>query len=1383
MSFVEHLKDLEAKGLEVWLEGDQLRYRAPRDLLTPQLLTAFKQHKDEICALLRHSSAEPVLYPLSHSQRALWFLHHLAPDSAAYNGGFAVRIRSRVDMPALQRAFQALVDRHAALRTTFPRHHREPVQAIHPHQPLCFEQVEAAQWEWDDLTGRVSAACEQPFHLEVGPVMRVALFTRAVDDHILLLTLHHIACDGWSLWLLLDELGMLYQAHQRGTAASLPAAELSYKDYVRWQHQMLASPRGEQLWAYWQRQLAGELPVLNLPTDRPRPPVQTYHGASYPFTLPAVLTERLRILSQAEHTTLYTTLVAAFQVLLHRYTGQEDILLGAPFAGRSHADFTEIVGDVTNPVVLRGSCAGNPSFQAFLTHMQQTVLEALAHEDFPFALLVERLQVVRDPSRSPLFQVMFNFQQPQRFREVAALWGAHEPGVQVAWGGLILEPFALAQQEGQLDLTLEMIESPTTLAGVFKYNADLFDATTMARMAGHFRTLLAGIVAHPDHRITALPLLTEDEQQQLFVTWNSTHTDYPHDKRLPQLFDDQVQRTPQAVAVMFGAQQLTYRQLQTRADALAGRLRQAGVGRHDLVGLCVDRSLEMLVGLLGILKAGAAYLPLDPAHPQKRLAFILQDAGVRVLVTHTEVLAKLPLNSLAPPACDPSPHKQSMAASPLRIVYVAPQQGTRANGVSPAQRDAVPPDELAYVIYTSGSTGTPKGVEIPHRAVVNFLTSMAREPGMTAHDTMLAVTTLAFDIAGLELFLPLIVGGRVVIAPPEVVIDGWQLAQLLRESGATLMQGTPATWRLLIEAGWPGEPHLKMLCGGEALPPELARALLPRGESLWNMYGPTETTIWSTISRVTSADHITLGRPIANTEAYVLSPALQPVPIGVPGELYLGGAGLARGYRHRPDLTTQRFLPHPWRQGAEAQLYKTGDIVAYAPDGQLRYLGRADHQVKIRGYRIELSEVETALSRHPAVRDVVVMARDVAPGDTQLVAYLVADQEPALSTQALRTFLQEELPSYMIPALFLMLDAMPLNPSGKIDRQVLPLPVPSRPELDTAYRPPQTLTETTLVEIWAAVLGVDKVSVEDNLFALGGHSLTAVHLAAELYNRLSMRLPVAAFFQYPTIRELGRYVESFQRGMTFTNGAPDSSAQGPSVTLPLHKTDTHGADASDPRDVERPREHLLGGIKNRLLQLCARVAPLTLRPMFHRWRGVKLGSNVYIGYDAILETSYPWLISIGNDSGIGIRGIIIGHFAGMETVSLKRGEVSVEIGDNVWIGPGVLILPNVKIGDGAVVAAGSTVTASIPAGTFAQGNPAKPIARCGIPLYGTSYAEFIKHLEPLEADFTLSNCQAQDHATSSNVREPQAASSRDQRLQGAAYTHDVRSSRAPWGRS
>jgi amino acid adenylation domain-containing protein len=1334
MSFVEGLKDLEAKGLELWLEDDRLRYRAPKEILTPQILTELKQHKADICKLLSDSTPGPVLYPLSHSQRSLWFLHQLAPESAAYNVGFAARVRSAIDVPALRRAFQELIMRHATLRTTFSKRGPDPVQEIHEQQQLCFEQIDASQWAWNELTTRVSDAYKRPFNLEVGPVLRVHLFTRATDDHVLLLTVHHIVCDAWSLWLLLDELQVLYPAQQQGSAAALPTPALSYKDYVRWQNQMLASPEGERLWAYWQRQLAGELPVLNLPTDRPRPPVQTYKGASHAFKLTAELTERLRRLGQAEGATLYMTLVAAFQVLLHRYTGQEEILLGCPTSSRSQTDFTGIVGDFMNPVVLRGSCTAHPNFKAFLAQVRQTVLDALAHQDFPFALLVERLQLDRDASRSPIFQVLFNLLRPQQFREVAELWGAGEAGEQVAWGGVSLEPFALAQQEGQLDLTLEMIEGQASLFGLFKYNPDLFDATTIEHMVNHFQILLEGIVAHPDQRISALPLLTAQEYHQLIVQWNETQTDYPRDKGIHQLFEDQVRRTPEAIAAVCAEQSCTYRQLNARADALARRLRDSGVEQHALVGLCVGRSLEMLVGLLGILKAGAAYLPLDPYYPQKRLDFILQDAGTTVLVTQPEVLSKGPFNTTTPQAHNSSTKGYGLDGSNLSIVHFGLHQVAHANMAIHGHAGEVQPDNLAYVIYTSGSTGMPKGVQIPHRAVVNFLTSMAREPGMTEQDTMLAVTTLSFDIAGLELLLPLTVGGRVVIAQREVAIDGWKLAELLRNSGATVMQATPATWRLLIESGWQGQPGLKMLCGGEALPPELVRALLPRGSNLWNMYGPTETTIWSATSRVTSADQITIGRPIANTELYVLDEDLQPVPIGVPGELYIGGDGLARGYLHRLDLTTQRFVAHPFSKTPGARLYKTGDIVAYTPDGQLRYLGRADRQVKIRGYRIELSEVEAAISRHPAVSAVVVMARDLAPGDKQLVAYVVADKEHRLSTHALRNALQAELPDYMVPAIFVALEQFPLTPSGKIDWNALPVPVQRRLESEAAYCSPQTLTETILGEVWSAVLSLERVSVEDNLFHLGGHSLTCVQLASEISKRLSIQLPVATFFQHPTIRELSKVIESLQDAVN-----PEPAAQGKmekyaSETSGFHETRSYNSRSSDYREFARPRDTLFGGIKNRILQLLARIAPLKLRATFHRLRGVNIGSNVYIGYDTIIETSYPWLVSIGNDSGIGIRGTIIGHFTGMEKASLKRGDFSVEIGDKVWVGPGVLILPNVKIGDSAVVAAGSTVTTSIPAGTFAQGNPAKPIAKCGIPLViGTSYEEFIRHLEPLEA--------------------------------------------------
>jgi amino acid adenylation domain-containing protein len=851
-------------------------------------------------------------------------------------------------------------------------------------------------------------------------------------------------------------------------------------------------------------------------------------------------------------------------------------------------------------------------------------------------------------------------------------------------------------------------------------------------MATHFQTLLKSIVARPEQSVSTLPLITASEQQQFLVEWNQTLTDYPRDKRVHQLFEEQTQRTPQAIAAVFADLSCTYHQLNARADALARRLRDSGAGKDELVGLCVERSLEMLVGLLGILKAGAAYLPLDPSYPKKRLELILRDAGATILVTQPEVLSKMPFNNVVRHAIY-SPEEHGLEGSSLSIVRLEAHEVNHEANTGNGHLDEAKPDNLAYVIYTSGSTGTPKGVQITHQAVVNFLTSMTREPGMTAQDVMLAVTTLSFDIAVLELLLPLTVGGRVVIVPRETAIDGWRLGELLRTSGATIMQATPATWRLLVDSGWEGRPDLKMLCGGEALPSELVRELLMRGSSLWNMYGPTETTIWSATSRVTSADRITIGKPIANTELYVLDESLQPVPIGVPGELYIGGDGVSPGYLHRWRLTAERFIPHPFRKDSGNRLYKTGDMVAYASDGQLRYLGRADRQVKLRGYRIELSEVEAAISRHSAVSAVVVVPRDIAPGGNQLVAYVVAAKERQLSTQALRNALQAELPDFMVPAIFVALEEFPLTPSGKIDWNALPAPAQEHLVSEEAYRSPGTPTEAILGEIWSAVLRLDRVSLDDNLFHLGGHSLTCVMLSSEISTRLSVRLPVSMFFQFPTIRELSKVVESLQHSSEtqhVTPGQTESHFQEPVGALEASR------DSSRPgphKEFVRPRETLLGGIKNRILQLLARIAPLTVRAHLHRMRGVNIGSNVYIGYDTIIETSYPWLVSIGNDSGIGLRGTVIGHFTGMEKASLTRGDFSVEIGDKVWVGPGVLILPNVKIGDQAVVAAGSIVTTSIPAGTFAQGNPAKPVAKCGIPLViGTSYDEFIKHLEPLD---------------------------------------------------
>jgi amino acid adenylation domain-containing protein len=1057
--------------------------------------------------LLRHKTRPAVSeLALSYGQQALWLTQQLAPESWAYNVLFAARIRSEVETMALQRAFQALLERHPILRTTYVMRHGRPERQIHTHLPVSFEVIDATACSEQALQNRLIEAARQPFDLEYGPLLRVRLFTRAATDHVLLLAIHHIAVDIFALGLLLEELRVLYPAAKAGIEAILPPLGRQYTDFVRWQAELLAGPEGERLWAYWQQQLTGELPELQLPTDWPRPPMPTNDGASHTFALGAKLTQQLKALMRAEGTTLYMTLLAAFYVLLHRYTGQEDLLVGTFTADRVRPEFRRIVGYFVNPVVVRATLRGNSSFRAFLGQVRQTVLEALKHQDFPFPLLVERLQPARHASRAPLFQVVFVLQQLYHQEEILQCFLPGITDVQIDFGGLVLEPFALPQQEGQFDLTLEMTQVEEALWGSLKYNTDLFDAPTIARMAGHFQMLLEGIVANPDTPLWALPLLPDAERQQLLVEWNKTVTaSPPTGSCVHQMFEAQVERTPDAVAVVFEDGQLTYRELHQRANQLAHHLRSLGVGPEVLVGLCVEPSLDMLVGLLGILKAGAAYVPLDPAYPKERLAFMLEDSQATVLVTQQRLLAGFPQH-----------RAQVVCLDMDRETVAAKDRGNPVSGVTGGN--------LAYVIYTSGSTGKPKGVLIPHRAVVNFLQAMRQQPGLTSEDILLAVTTLSFDIAVLELLLPLTVGARVVVASRAVVLDGVGLAAQLAETAATVVQATPTTWRLLLAAGWQGSPQVNSLCGGEALSRELADRLLERCASLWNLYGPTETTIWSAVHHVEAGTGpIPIGRPVAMTQFYVLDAHLHPVPIGIPGELYIGGLGLARGYLHRPALTAEKFIRHPCSDEPGARLYKTGDVVRYLPDGTLEFLGRIDHQVKVRGFRIELGEIEILLEQHPAVRQAVVTVREDMAGEQRLVAYIVAEPGLAPAVSSLRAFLKHKLPDYMVPSTFVFLAAFPLTPNAKVDRRALPAPQEGRPVLDTAFVTPMSEMEHQIVAIWQDVLRIDNVGTHDNFFDLGGHSLLAVQVHMKLQTLLARDFPLVELFKHPTVSALVQY--------------------------------------------------------------------------------------------------------------------------------------------------------------------------------------------------------------------------------------------------------------------
>ncbi len=1086
------------------------------------------------------------LHQLSYGQRALWFLYQLAPESAAYNIMYAARLQSDLDIKALRQAFEALIERHPALRTTYTTRDGEPIQEVHKDQPIHFQEVtEASSWSQDYLNNWMVEQADRPFDLEQGPLLRVNLLTRSSDtkvqagnEPILLLAVHHIAVDFWTLEILINELCVLYKAIKANAKASLPPLSCQYKDFVQWEAEKLASAEGERMWEYWRKQLDGELPVLNLPTDRPRPLVQTYSGSSCFFELDEKLTLRLRELAKTEGATLYMTILAAFQVLLLRYCGQEDILIGSPLATRSLAELERIVGYFVNPVVLRADLSGNPTFKDLLQRLRRVVLGALEHQDFPFPLIVERLQSIRDPSRSPLFQVSLAW---ERSRQIG-----NNKEEQRNVEGLILKSLISEQRGAIFDLSLTIYDTGEALRGSWGYNTDLFEETTIDRMSKHFQTLLEGIVTNPETSISQLPILTAAEQQHLLVEWNDTKANYPQDKCIHELFEEQVAKMPDAVAVVFEEEQLTYQELNNRANQLAHYLQKLGVGPEVLVGICAERSLEILIGLLGILKAGGAYVPLDPAYPLERLAFIIEDAQVPVLLTSQQLIAKLPQHQAKLLCLDRDWEKIS--------------QESEDNPVSGVQGN-----NLAYVIYTSGSTGKPKGCLINHGNVGRLFAATQSWFHFNERDVWTLFHSYAFDFSVWEMWGALLYGGRLVIVPYWVSRSPEAFYDLLCTQQVTVLNQTPSAFRQLIRA----EEELRtsqelslrlVIFGGEALELQSLKPWFERhGDQmpqLVNMYGITETTVHVTYRPLTLVDlnstGSVIGIPIPDLQVYILDQNLQQVPIGVPGEMYVGGAGLARGYLNRPELTAERFIPNPFIDCPQARLYKSGDLARYLSNGDIEYLGRLDHQVKIRGFRIELGEIEARLTKHPWVREAIVLTRSIQPENQQLVAYVVPNlqEQSATSTEEkftqsdyvnnpsqdklarqlvpqLRHSLQQSLPDYMVPSAFVLLDMLPLTANGKVDRHALPAPDTSRRALEADLVAPRTVTEESLVEIWKDILGAE-VGIYDNFFELGGHSLLATQVISRVRDAFSVELPLRSLFESPTVAQLAEQVEVAQ---------------------------------------------------------------------------------------------------------------------------------------------------------------------------------------------------------------------------------------------------------------
>ncbi len=1092
-------------------------------------LAQLLRKKARVGAATEQQNPTPALSSLSHGQRALWFLYQLAPESPAYNLLYAARIRTPLDISALQRSIRALLQRHPILTATYTMHNGEPAQGFHPQQEISLELIDVSAWSWEQLNQRLQEEADRPFDLELGPILRIILFKRAEQDYLLSLIVHHIAVDFWSVDLIIDELRLLYAAEQIGVPAPLPVRPPQYTDYISWQPEMLAGPEGERLWAYWQQELAGELPMLNLPLDRPRPPVQTYRGASYTFDFGEELSQQLKALAQAERVTLYTLFLAAFEALLFRYTDQNDILIGTTTFARSRADLQGVVGYLANPVVLRVNPAADLPFKDLLSQVRRKVITALEHQDYPFPLLVERLQPRRDASYSPLFQTMFIWDM-QRGREgvrapLAATHTAHlgqaETAARLAQESLRLETYVVGQQGAPFDLSLRISETHGSLSADFRYNVDLFDAATMDRMAQHFHVLLASIVANPEQLLSDLPLLTEAEQHQLLVEWNDTQSDYPEYMCIHQLFELQVQQQPEAVAVVFEDNALTYGELNSRANALAHTLQASGVGPDALVGVCMERSIEVVIALVSILKAGGAYVPLDPSYPRERLDYMIHDARMPVLLTQSHLLDLLPGDDTKVIYLDSgwSPGNGNVGAQ-----FFAPVTPQEENPVS-----AVQPANLAYMIYTSGSTGKPKGVMNTHRGLCNRLHWMQQAYQLTTEDRVLQKTPFSFDVSVWEFFWPLITGACLVVARPGGHQNADYLISLIEEQQITTLHFVPSMLQVFLMA--PGLGRCKSLkrvfCSGEALPFELQERFFSHLDAeLHNLYGPTEAAIDVTYwqcQRESRERVVPIGYPIANTQIYILDRSMHHMPVGVAGELYIGGVGVARGYFNRPELTAEKFIPDPFSKEAGARLFKTGDLARYRADGAIEFLGRIDHQVKIRGFRIELGEIEVVLGQHPAVKEVVVVAREDIPGYKSLVAYIVPTAEASHaefpSVEALRNFLKKELPDYMIPSAFVFLDALPLMSNGKVNRLALPAPDMTRPKLEKAFVPPRNQVEELLTRTWAQVLGIQKVGIHDNFFDLGGASIQGLQIIRKA-NEAGLHLTPELLFEHQTIAEL-----------------------------------------------------------------------------------------------------------------------------------------------------------------------------------------------------------------------------------------------------------------------
>jgi amino acid adenylation domain-containing protein len=1068
---------------------------AKRALLTRRL-RGLASNDEETASI--HPRPDGVPIRISVDQYRIWLHHSLRTELPLYNEPISLFHAGKLDPALLQNALEFYAQRHEAWRTGFHVVGDDVLQQIVPAVTVPVALYDLSEWQIEAREAEDERIAQEnailAFDLTQPPLFRAALVRMSAEQDRLHMVVHHSVFDGTAIRdSFLPEFVAIYDALAQGQAPALPPLALQYPDFSLWREQQLNSESMAQSVQFWKKKLEADLPVLRLPLDRPRPQISSQRGAMYRFTLSAGLTSQLRLIGRQHRATLYMVLLASLDVLLFRYTGQNDIIVGTAANGRGRPELQGMMGYILNTFPVRVQPAADQKFLEFLGLVRTEFFSAAGAAEVPFDQIVKVSGTRQDPSYHPIFQTFFSFLSPA---------STPTPG----WE---LQPKMVNTGTAKFDLYIEAEERADDVAACILYSTDLFDAVTMERLAGHWTTMLEAIAQNPATTLGVLPILTEAERRLMLVDWNHTEAPVPA-STIHDLFEEQARRTPTKIAVQFGKIQLSYAELDEQAERLAHLLQQAGSGPGKLVAVCIDRSENLLAALLGILKTGAAYLPLDPGTPLSRISLCLEDAEPAVLLTQKALVERLPKTS----------------ATILCLEDVLPAAAALDAGlrITPGLSG---PDDSAYIIHTSGSTGRPKAVELTHRAVVNLLLSFQREPGLTADDVLVAITTISFDIAALELFLPIVTGARVVIAPRTTALDPFELSDLLEATKCTVVQATPATWRALMAIDWPGKPGLRVLCGGEALTQDLGQKLMDCNVELWNVYGPTETCIWSTIYRVKGGETtMPIGRPIANTTTYILDANQQPVPVGVAGELYIGGMGLAKGYRAQPELTAEKFLAPAIANGK--QLYRTGDYALYRADGTIECRGRTDNQVKVRGYRIELEEVELHLSAYQDVASAAARVwKDEAAGN-RLTGYVVARPGLTIDPRELRRFLQPRLPEYMIPTQFILLDEMPLTPNGKTDRKALPesiehvvVPV----QVDEAM----TDDEERLAKIWCDVLNVPHVSRHDNFFALGGHSLLLVVLFARINRRFSTNLPLTTIFDAQTLMALAKLLHQKAR--------------------------------------------------------------------------------------------------------------------------------------------------------------------------------------------------------------------------------------------------------------